>query len=45
MFATTALENNGMDVNFWSIWDGGHCADYNIHGVMRWIGNITGWRI
>jgi hypothetical protein len=42
MFAATALENNGLDANFRPIWNGGYTADDDLHGVMRWVGDITG---
>lgn len=33
----TALENIGKDVNARLIWDGGHCADDDSEGLMRWM--------
>lgn len=33
----TALENIGKDVNARLIWDGGHCADDDTDGLMRWM--------
>jgi len=37
----TSLENLDKDVNASVFWDGGHCADYDPEGFIRWIGEIT----
>ena len=40
----TALENEGYDVNFRLVWDGGHCAEDDIDVQLDWIHAITGYR-
>jgi hypothetical protein len=37
----TNLENLNKDVNARVFWDGGHCADYDAEGFIRWIGEVT----
>jgi hypothetical protein len=39
----TSLENNTKNVNTWLFWNGGHCADDDPEGLIKWIGNITGF--
>ncbi|MBN1790984.1 MAG: alpha/beta hydrolase [Bacteroidales bacterium] len=39
----TSLENLGRKVNAWVFWDGGHCADDDPEGLIRWIGVVTGF--
>ncbi len=39
----TSLENLGRGVNAWVFWDGGHCADDDPEGLIRWIGEVTGF--
>jgi len=38
-----SLENLKKDVNSWTFWDGGHCADEDPEGFIDWIGRITGY--
>jgi hypothetical protein len=38
----TRLQNTGKDVNVWLFWDGGHCADDDPEGLIRWIDAISG---
>jgi len=39
----TGLTNRGKAVNAALFWDGGHCADTDPAGMVRWIGQITGY--
>ena len=39
----TSLENMNREVNAWVFWDGGHCADDDPEGLIRWIGTVTGY--
>ena len=39
----TSLENLNREVNAWVFWDGGHCADDDPEGLIRWIGEVTGY--
>jgi hypothetical protein len=39
----TGLENLKREVNAWIFWDGGHCADDDPEGLIRWIGTVTGY--
>ncbi len=39
----TSLENLNREVNAWVFWDGGHCADDDPEGLIRWIGSVTGY--
>ncbi len=41
----TGLENRGKQVNSALFWDGGHCADTDPEGMVRWIAQITGYRV
>jgi hypothetical protein len=41
----TSLENLKREVNAWVFWDGGHCADNDPEGLIRWIGTVTGYSI
>lgn len=38
----TQLQNMNKNVNTWIFWDGGHCADDDPEGLIKWIGNIAG---
>ena len=38
-----SLENLNKEVNSWVFWDGGHCADYDPEGFIRWIEKVTGF--
>ncbi|MEZ4898059.1 MAG: hypothetical protein R2806_14555 [Saprospiraceae bacterium] len=37
----TSLENQSKKVNSWLFWDGGHCADDDPEGLIRWMKMIT----
>ena len=37
----TGLENRNKIVNASVFWDGGHCADNDPEGLVKWIGKIT----
>jgi hypothetical protein len=38
----TSLENRSKTVNALLFWDGGHCADDDPEGFIKWIGSISG---
>lgn len=40
----TGLENLGKKVNTWVFWDGGHCADNEPEEMVKWIGEVTGYK-
>lgn len=37
----SGLENRNKVVNASIFWDGGHCADYDPEGLVKWMGEIT----
>jgi hypothetical protein len=39
----TGLENQNKNVNTWLFWDGGHCADDDPEGLIKWMGEISGY--
>lgn len=39
----TKLQNANKSVNTQLFWDGGHCADNDPEGFIKWIENITGY--
>jgi hypothetical protein len=41
----TALENRNKKVDASLFWDGGHCADFDPEGFIKWIGSITGYPV
>jgi hypothetical protein len=40
----TRLQNTGRDVNAWLFWDGGHCADDDPEGLIKWIRDLCGMK-
>jgi hypothetical protein len=41
----TGLENRNKVVNALVFWDGGHCADNDPEGLVKWMGTITNYSL
>jgi hypothetical protein len=41
----TGLENRNKNVNAAVFWDGGHCADGDPEGIVKWMGKITNYSV
>ena len=41
----TGLENQNKSVDAALFWDGGHCADNDPEGMVRWMGKITNYSV
>lgn len=41
----TGLENHKKSVDAAIFWDGGHCADDDAEGMVRWMGRITQYSV